>query len=71
MKSRFVFKLFEIVVLANFYEKYSQKSKKVFIFLSFFVFEEKDHGTMSAMIPCIIYFNIKGYMQSKLKELQV
>ena len=36
-----VFKLFEIVVLANFHDKYSKKSKKVAIFLSFLVFEKK------------------------------
>ena len=36
-----VFKLFEIVVVANFHDKYSQKYKKVSIFLSFFAFEKK------------------------------
>ena len=59
-----VFKLFEIVALSNF-----QKIKKeVVIFLPFFVFEEKDHGTMSPMAPCVIYSNIMGFMQSKLRE---
>ena len=43
--------------------------KEVVIFLSFFVFEEKYHVIMSIMTPCIIYFNIMGFMQSKLKEL--
>ena len=63
------FKLFEIIVLANFHDKYSQKSKKKLLhFYPFFVFEEKDHGMMSLMTPCIIYFNIMGFMQSKLKE---
>ena len=67
-----VFKPFEIVVLANFHDKYSQKTKKeVVIFLSFFVFEEKDHGMMFVRTPCIIYFNIMGFMSNKLKELQL
>ena len=52
-----VFKLFEIVVLANIHYKYSQKPKK-----KFFVFEEKDYGMMSFMAPCIIYFNVMGFM---------
>ena len=65
-----VFKLFEIV-LVNFHDKYSQKSKKKLLyFYPFLVFEEKDHGSTSVMTTCIIYFNIKGFMQSKLKELQ-
>ena len=42
-----VFKLFEIVVLANFHDK------------------------MSVMTLCVIYFNIMGFMQNKLKELQL
>ena len=67
-----VFKLFEIVVLAYFYDTYSRKSKKKLLyFYSFFVFEEKDHGMMSLSwhdAPCIIYLNIKEFMQSKLKE---
>ena len=67
-----VFKLFEVVVLANFHDKYSQKSKKKLLYFHlFFVFEEKDHGTMSVMTTFIIYFNIMGLMQSKLKELQL
>ena len=37
-----VFELFEVVVLANFHNKYSQKSKKKLLyFCYFFVFEEK------------------------------
>ena len=65
-----VFKLFEIV-LVNFHDKYSQKSKKKLLyFYPFLVFEEKDHGSTSVMTTCIIYFNIMGFMQSKLKELQ-
>ena len=37
-----VFKLFEIVVLANFHDTYSQKSKKeVAVFLFFFCFSRK------------------------------
>ena len=64
-----VFKLFENVVLANFHHKYSQKSKRnCYIFSLFFVFEENDHGMMFFMIPCIKYFNIMGFLQSKLKE---
>ena len=67
-----VFKLFEIVVLANFHDKYSQKwKKKLLYFYPFFVFEEKYHGKMCVMTPCIIYFNIMGFMQSKFKELQL
>ena len=42
--------------------------KKEVIFLSFFFFEKKDQSTMSFMTPCIIYFSIMGFMQSK--ELQ-
>ena len=62
-----IFKLFEIIVLANYHD--SQKSKKKLLyFYPFFVFGEKDHDTMSLMTPCIIYFNITGFMQSKLKE---
>ena len=65
-----VFKLFEIV-LVNFHDKYSQKSKKKLLyFYPFLVFEEKDHGSTYVMTTCIIYFNTKGFMQSKLKELQ-
>ena len=65
-----VFKLFEIVVLVNFHDKYSQKSKKKLLyFYPFLIFEEKDHGSTSVMTTYIIYFNI-GFMQSKLKELQ-
>ena len=64
-----VFELFEIV-LANFHDTYSQKSEqKLLYFYPFYVFEEKDHGTMSVMARCIIYFNTVGLMQSKLKEL--
>ena len=63
-----IFKLFENVVLANSHDKYWQKSKKKLLyFYPFFASEEKDHGTMSVMTPCIIYFNIMGFMQSKLK----
>ena len=66
-----VFELFEIV-LANFHDKYSQKSKKKLLyFYPFSVFEEKDDGTMTVMVPCIMYFYIVGFMQSKLKELQL
>ena len=66
------FKLFEVVVLANFHDKYSQKSKKKLLyFYSFFVCEEKDHEMMSVVTPYIIQFNIMGFMQSKLKELQL
>ena len=66
------FKLFEVVVLANFHDKYSQKSKKKLLyFYNFFVCEEKDHEMMSVVTPYIIQFNIMGFMQSKLKELQL
>ena len=52
-----VFKLFEIVGLAHFHEKYSQKSKKKLLyFYPLFVFEE-DHGTMSIMTLCINSYN--------------
>ena len=74
-----VFKLFEIV-LANFHDKFHKKLKRrcyIFIFFCLFVFvfffcffEEKDHGAMSVLTPCIIYINILRFMQSKLKELQ-
>ena len=50
-----VFKIFEIVVLANFHDKYQKnKKKKLLYFYPFFVFEEKDHDMLSVMPPCII-----------------
>ena len=53
-----VFELFEIVVLAHFHEKYSQKSKKKLLyFYPLFVLEEEDHGTMSIMTLCINSYN--------------
>ena len=66
-----IFKLFEVVVLANFHDKYSQKSKKKLLYFYPFFFLRKDHGTMSGMIPFIICFDIMGFMQSRLKELQL
>ena len=42
--------------------------KRSYIFILFFFFEKKDQSTMSFMTPCIIYFSIMGFMQSK--ELQ-
>ena len=62
-----VFKLFQIVVLANFHYKYSQKSKKKLLHFILFCFEENGHGLMSVMTLCILYFNIMGFMKSKLK----
>ena len=45
-----VFKLFEIVFLANFHDKYSQKSnKKSSYFYPFFASKEKDHDMISVM----------------------
>ena len=67
-----VFKPFEIVVLANFHDKYSQKSrKKLLYFYPFLFLKKKDHGMISVRTPCIIYFNIMGFMPNKLKELQL
>ena len=44
--------------------------KKLLYFYPFFVFEVKDHGMMSVMTPCmILYDEIMGFMQSKLKKL--
>ena len=59
--------LFSLIFIINIHKN----KKGVIIFLSFFVFEEKDHGTMSVMTPCVIYFNIMGFMQSQLNELQL
>ena len=66
-----VIKLFEIVVLANFMIN-NQKNQKgsCYIFI-LFLFEDKDHCIMSVQSPCIIYFNIMGFVQSKLNELQL
>ena len=69
-----VFKLFEIVVLANVKIakiNIHKNKKKLLYFYAFFVFEEKNHGTLSVKTPSIIYFNFMGFMQSKLKELQL
>ena len=69
-----VFKLFEIVVLANVKIakiNIHKNKKKLLYFYPFFVFEEKNHGTLSVKTPSIIYFNFMGFMQSKLKELQL
>ena len=49
-----VFKLFEIVILADFHDNINRNTKRSFIFLSFFVLEEKNHGTMFVMTPFII-----------------
>ena len=67
-----IFKLFEIVVLANFHDKYSQKSKKeIVIFSSFFCFwRKKPWHERLFMTPCIKYLNIMGFIQRKLKEFQ-
>ena len=66
-----IFKLFEIVVLANFMINiHKNQKKKLLSFHLFFVFEEKNHGTMSFMTPCITYLNIMGFIQRKLKEFQ-
>ena len=66
------FKLCEILVLINLYDKCLQKPKnEVLIFLSIFVFQEKDHSSIFVMTPCIICFNITEFMQSKLNEMQL
>ena len=44
------------------------RDEKRSYFYPFFFFEKKDQSTMSFMTPCIIYFSIMGFMQSK--ELQ-
>ena len=66
-----VFKLFEIVVLANFHNKYSQKSKKKLLYFYCFFFFKKKTMAQCLKTPCIKYFNIMVFMQSRLKELQL
>ena len=39
-----------------------------YIYYIFFSFQEKDHGTVSLMTSCIMYFSIMGFIQSKLKQ---
>ena len=45
-----VFKLFELVVLANFHDKYSQKSKKKLLYFYPFLFLKKN-----TMIQCLLW----------------
>ena len=53
-----VFKLFEIVFLANFHDKYLQKSnKKSSYFYPFFASEEKDHDMIS-VVTSVSYTSI-------------
>lgn len=63
------FKLFQILVLINLYDKCLQKSKKKLLYFYLFLFFNKK--TIAQCLLCIISFNITEFMQSKLKESQL
>ena len=55
-----VFKLFEIVILANFHDKYSQKSKKKLLYFHPLLFMKKKAMAKYVMTT----FNIMEFIQS-------
>ena len=79
MKWRFVLTLIVVLNLLKllleliFMINICKNKKRSCYFYSFFAFEEKEvwHNVCYDPLYIIIYFNIKGFMQSKFKELKL